>query len=682
MKSKLLAAAALAGSLALLPTEVVASKGVAPSVRAQAQAPAVLRDWKSDFMKSYKIGDRKGMARIARDHDGEVAAWILELAARVTTSPTDEDEKLYTAVGRAWSEAFNTAFADNVREFFADLDAEERAARIEVLEGYREVTTRYFKLRADAAGAARDAKLQEMGEEFDAIATQFYEIGDMYYASRAWVFAGDAFSPRAVREEAASAKRELEFLSQALDACRIFDIGDPTHTDTKSRVRTLEIAVERGAGEGADAAEAAPTALPFTFGPASTGRARAEVFDDMKKRARLTYGWDEAHPTWPSMWLGEIGSATQLPGMSGGPRVERIDDRAITVTGVDGSVSRVDLSTEPQLVETTVDGADGPRGYGFFVQVGLQTDEYLGFAANLEPTASGLTVYLKPAGAVGVEVAGEELFVSDDNFDGAFGGAVVERTGQGLPSGVTMPVFDGVFGKRDKTARPFSRLIQLGKAWHSLEVADGGAGFTVAPATALETGTVKLSFGGPDLEWLVVRGEGALADVYLALDGKKAELPVGTYRVFAGVVREKEAKALMLAGDAEPFVVTAGGTTELELGEPFRFDFSASLVADGVKVRGSNVRIVGAGGEHYYRWWGCVPKPTIHLRAPGGSWKEAGTMGRIEDIDALSARGSEGWNDAWWPLDTTVPNEVGDEYEVRLVEKKNPLFGTIDSAQE
>lgn len=680
MKSTLLVTAVLAGSLAALPSEIVAADRSA-SADTEASA-AALRDWKGDFMKSYKIGDRKGMARIAREHEGEVAAWILDLAARVTSAPTDEDEKLYTAVGRAWTESFNTAFADNVREFFADLDAEERAARLEAFQAYRDVTTDYFKLRAEAASAARDAKLQEMGEQFDTIAANFYEIGDMYYASRAWVFAGDAFSPRAVREEAASAKRELEYLTQALDACRIFDIGDPTHTETKSRVRTLEIAVERGAGEGAEAAEAAPTALPFTFGPAVSGATEAEIFDDMKKRARLTFGWDEIHPTWPSMWMGEIGQTTELPGMSGGPRVERIDVRSITVTGTDGSVARVNLTTEPQLVETTIDVGGEPVDYGFFVQVGLQTDEYLGFAANLEPTASGLTVYLKPAAALGAEVAGEELFVSDDNFDGVFGGGPVERTGQGLPAGVTMPVLDGLFGKRDKVARPFSRLVKLGKLWHSLESTEGGAGLTVAPATALETGTVKLSFGGPDLEWLVVRGEGALSDVFLAVDGKKAELPVGSYRVYAGVVREKEAKALMLAGDAEPFAVTAGGTTELELGEPFRFEFSESEVADGIKVRGGNVRIAGAGGEHYYRWWGCVPKPSIQVRAPGGSWKEAGVMERIEDIDTLAARGSDGWNDAWWPLDTTVPNEIGDEYEVRLVEKKNPLFGTIDSVVE
>lgn len=680
------AAPALLGRLAEGPSAAAAATSIdAASIdSSSARRAPVSRDWRSDFMQAYKIGDRKGMARIARENDGDVASWILEQAAALTTAPTDEKQKLFEATGRAWTEAFDTAFADNVLGYFEKLDAEERTTRLAIIGEYRDATTKYFNKRGQPMSATRDAELQELGEAFDPIAQKFYDVGDMYYASRAWVFAGDAFSPRAVREEAASAKRELEYLKKGLDACRIFDIGDPTHTQTKSRVNVLEQAVARGAGEGAGAADAGPAALPFEFGPAVEARSEAETFDDVKRRRRLTYGWDEVHPTWPSVWLGDIGSSVTLPGMSGGPLLERIELKEITVTDPDGGVQRVSLSTEPLLIETRI-ALDGEMvDYSFFAVLGKQVDDFLGFTANLEPTLAGMTIYLKPAAAVGFEIGRDELFVSDDNFDGTFGGAPIDATKNGLPKGVTLPSFDGLFSKRDKLARPFSRIVMIGKQWYRLEANAGGSSFTAAPATDIRTGEVELSYEGPDLEWLVVRGEGALEDVLFALEeGKATELPIGTYRVYMGVVREKDAKAVLLPGESEPFEITEGGELELALGGPFRYDFDSSLTGEGIKVRGYTVRVVGSAGEEYHLCWKCRPRPTLYLRSTGDSgWDEVAPMQLIDDIDTLAARGAEGWNEAWWPDDLVVENEVGDEYDARLFEKKNPLFGRIDSAAE
>jgi hypothetical protein len=673
--------------LALVPLGPLVSSHLSAPAAPAAAAPVqpAAADFRGDFQRAYKIADHAGMSKLVRDASVDAAAWLYELASSLTRQPDEERQRLFDALNRAWFDAFTTRFGDRVLAFWQGLDDAGRTRRGELYQEYFALTTTYFAKRGEPITPARNTELQAIGDRFDPIAQALFDLGDGYFASRAWMYVGDAYSPQAVGDAAAIATRELAAQKKALAACDAMDIGDRSHRECRTRVTTLEGAIARGTAKGVPDPKAEGAAkLPFEFAAPVTVAAKALELSDPKKFPRLAYGWDDAHPTWPTLYLKEVGQTAAFAGMIDGPTFERQGLLDVVVTDQDGNSSRVVLSRELQLVTTRVGRGERAVPYTFGAMVGNRDDEFQGFSANLESTASNLAIYLRPAAAVVVDVAGTPVHVLDDNLDGIFGGPPTDVTVSGVAGGTTQTAIDSVFVGKSKTPVPFSEVLQVGKAWYRLTSADNGRTFDVALATGLEVGTVQLAYKGADLEWVVVRGTKTTASLFHRLEpGKPVELPVGEYRVFSGVVRDGAAKSLLVPGDAEPFTVTAGARTDLVLGGPFRFDFSSSETPEGVKVKGTSVVVVGAGGEHYTRFWGSRPSPEVHLRkAGGGPWTKVGQLGLIDDIDELGEHGGDGWTKVWWPLDGTFENKLGDGVDVRLVEKKNPLFGKIDSAPE
>ena len=115
--------------------------------------------------------------------------------------------------------------------------------------------------------------------------------------------------------------------------------------------------------------------------------------------------------------------------------------------------------------------------------------------------------------------------------------------------------------------------------------------------------------------------------------------------------------------------------------EPYRFDFQTKREGSSVTVVGRSVVVLGKSNERYERVWNAVPRPEVSWRKAGakrGSKPEK--MGMIGDQVSMADLG--GWPALWAPLD--LPLETpglapGDEVEVQLVQKKNPLFGKVES---
>ncbi|MFT7486742.1 MAG: hypothetical protein ACI9F9_002598, partial [Candidatus Paceibacteria bacterium] len=226
---------------------------------------------------------------------------------------------------------------------------------------------------------------------------------------------------------------------------------------------------------------------------------------------------------------------------------------------------------------------------------------------------------------------------------------------------------------------------KIGETWYRLENEKSGTSLT-GYAVPMETGKINLNFKGKcgNPTWLIVKGMGKYENCYFDVMNKDTELPVGNYTLYCGEVRKgKKAqvmKTLILPPkDPDPWVVTAGGTTNVPLGAPFGFDFKFDEDGKNISVLGKTVVITGLAGERYERPWNCVPKPTASWRKKGEKrGSKAEKFKKVQSQDEINAGG---WGTAWFPVDLEIVKKgASDGSEVQLAEKKNKLFGKIESA--
>ena len=163
--------------------------------------------------------------------------------------------------------------------------------------------------------------------------------------------------------------------------------------------------------------------------------------------------------------------------------------------------------------------------------------------------------------------------------------------------------------------------------------------------------------------------------------GKKVEVPIGRWELCFGLIRKGKKmqmmKAVILPTETmKVFDVREGENVAIQTGSPFTFDYEYAVASDGVTVDGTSIRIVGAGGESYERIYGAVPIPEASVRKKGG--KRAIMTEKMKPALDQDGVQKHGWAALWKPLDKTFSVRV-DEAEVQLMEKKNRLFGKIES---
>ena len=142
--------------------------------------------------------------------------------------------------------------------------------------------------------------------------------------------------------------------------------------------------------------------------------------------------------------------------------------------------------------------------------------------------------------------------------------------------------------------------------------------------------------------------------------------------------RQQMMKALIVPSDnTRSWTVPDGETITMELGAPFDFSFKYDQDEETISVDGKSIFITGAAGESYQRLWNCVPTPELISRKKGTK--------RGKELQKLRHAGSQqeldqGWEWAWYPFNATIEkSKKGEIVELQLFEKKNKLFGKIES---
>lgn len=678
----------LLASLAVGASPLATSAVTSPSAAARAD---VHEEFLTEFKKIMPIKAWDEGAKLIKANPDVAVLRIVFTCEQIATQNSEELETLIDALRKSWERAYGTAFVDGQYRYFSFLDAAFKRERKNLKTKYDQFIARFEK----AVQEKNQVELELLAGQLEGLAKSFETIGDRFYAAQSWYMYGNCNDERH-RGNKADLKKVAESYGKAIEHHEAMGLVGRTTDELKQRYKLLvaEGWVEGGepppTPTGATPAEPGapqPAAAPVPAGPI-TAAMTFDLVDDIEEFQRPGFTTDDVYQVWTGLNFARKGSSAKFNTMEDSPTLYRVGSSDIRVDAAgDGSAEddeKIPITGNFEPVQLKLGKGPEERPWAFLCVIGLQQDMFQGIQMNLMFTDDTFQLYTVPAGSMVGRIGETEVRVLDDNMDGVYGSKPTQWAYVGLSEGVYQPEMDSlVIGSADR-AVPWSEYVQVAGQWYKLETLKGGNELVATP-TKVRTGTLKLDFDGPKPEWLIVQGSNTYENCYYDLVGQKTvEVPIGRYSLYYGEIKKgkkrQTSKCLILPGaSSSNWSVTEGETTTVELGKPFSFDFKFRREGQELTVIGGTVVVTGKNQERYERNWNAVPRPAV-------SWRKAGSRrgSKAEDMDIVldnDGINKHGWGAAWMPLDTTVKMNVGsdDAIEVQLVEKKNALFGKIES---
>jgi uncharacterized protein YukE len=652
---------------------------------AAASAPAPVQEgraeWRSAFEKAMAVGATSEMERLVKKNEDEAIEWVIETAQGFAIAPSEQLEQRMTALRTAWRGALKTGFADNVYEYYSLLDSIQREQRGKAKKRYDDAQDRWRKNqeRKDAATYG------VLWGEFEGIAGVFEEFGDHYFASQAWLMAYVCVDQNA-RGDDADLYKACRALREAAAARERIDLKDRRYKESRAAYESLKAqGYEGDPGAAGEEGGGPPASGPSKEGEAVQVELRFEMLESVEQFQRPSYVNDELHVIWNRVFLTTKGNKTRFASLGDlSPEVIRTGSAEVLVdTDGDGAGDLAwPMRGKIDPLQFEIGQGEERRPWGVLTTIGTQQDMYQGIQMNMMPTDDQASLYISPGASMVGELNGEPIRIIDENMDGIYGSYPTSWGHDGLTPGQLHPEMDSIVIGKGRQAVPFSEYQQVGGTWYRLEVLAGGKSLKAYPVE-LETGSLALKYKGGKPTWLVVRGSGKYENSYFDLTQKGVALPPGKWSLFCGELRKgkkiQTMKTLILPGPETPsWSVAVGETESVELGAPFGFDFVFEEEGKNLTVTGNTIVVTGVAGERYERPWNCVARPSASYRKKGdkkgSKAEELGTVGTQEEVVA------SGWAVAWFPKDLEIVKKGGsDDSEVQLTEKKNKLFGKIES---
>jgi len=678
---------------------VAAALALAPAAASLPAEELNTTEFLEKFRQSMKLNSKSEMASLVRHNVDTAVQAVLVTCEAIAKQSSDKLENEAAALQSAWETAFDSGFATEQYTYCSSLQL--RTDTRQLREQMKSRQYRASKRYTDSRDRENWEGLDEACGDLERIAAGFAELGDYYYSAECWYWVGLGYD-EGVRgnlakiEPAAWAYRNFV---AARDELELTD--DTIYTQVRSRLKSLEVrgsgpaeAASQGEGPGdgspTGGGRPAVTEKPgVELGAASTYELEFELLEEIDSIERPNYHSLPLPLLWPAVFLGDFGSVGRIAAFQkGGPDFIRSGAAEVQVDVDHDGVPETTIATTGNItpVEVTVKPREGELPWGFLCTV-LGNDAFFQeFQAMLEPTAEYMALYVAPAASMHGEVGEHEVRIIDGNLDGVYGSWPTLWNYQGLSEGHSQPDGDLIVIDGDKRALPWSEFVQLDDDWYRFESVERGKKLQVAPAK-VATGTLRLKSKGVSPLAFIVRGEdgGTFANSYFDVTAsrKGVEVPVGKYSLHMGLVsegkRQNVRRCLIIGGEeTATWEVTEGEVTTIEVGEPFGFDFDFEDLGDRIKVVGGSITVIGAAGERYERLWNCRVRPEVLLREVGSKKGSRGARTLlIEDQETLNVYG---YPKAWHPLDVEVEKKQdGEAVEVQLYEKKNKLFGEIES---
>jgi hypothetical protein len=652
------------------------------------------------------------MAQLVKKNQPEAVEWIVVTAELLVTGPSDAVYDQMEALQAAWKSSMQTGFAENMREYFEGLNATptRKRERVKFKLEYAKLKSDYWEndeLREGPKYVVLAAKLKSLAQSFEA-------IEDRYHASDCWTLyrmCFDEYNRGPYKDGDGRRYKVFEGAKNCLDHRGALDLKDRIYINNRQIHDHL---AANGFGEEvpADGEGAGPGAGPAKGGAGSSGKAPAArgkeilaplVFEAVEKLdafLRPSYFSDGLYVMWSAVYLGKKGGSGKLSNLQDlSPQILRSASSEVTID-LDGDGAgdeifldgkrvadgKVGLTGNMRLVQFKLGEGDEQRDWACMFATGLEKDLYQGFERGMGIYDQSVQLFHFNAGSLVGEVAGEEVVILDDNSDGIYGSPPVPWEYSGLSKGNLHPEMDSVRVGGSKRAGPWSEYQKIGDGWFKMVVSPSGRELVATPVS-LQAGTLKLKFKSGKPTWIVLRGKGKYEGSYfdiLANGSKGVDVPVGSYELFCGELRKgkgrQTAKALILPGkDMTGWEVSEGKTSMVELGGPFDFDFAFEAVGRGVNVSGESVVVVGAAGERYERPWNCRASPDVYWRDKGKSKGNKAERMKLINDQFVMLDVERSYQKVWFPLDCEFEVKA-DAVELQLREKKNTLFGKLESS--
>jgi hypothetical protein len=646
-------------------------------------------EFRTKFRQAMEIADKDAMAKLVRLYQREASQIVMDLCEAIPEGTNESIEKEVAALSSAWKTSLKSNFVDIVYKYFSRMSKEEAKARTQVGVVYNAAFRRYTATIAAKDGPGFDKSCIE----FESIAADYEKVGDYFYAARAWNVAATCVDLAYRTKDQADLPRVARDLKRCVEDCGKIEFNDTWFVEVKARYEGLKHLIENEAGGDANGGNAAPS-VPVASSAAVPVAAQFEAVPALDAFERPNYHADEIYPIWPSVYLRAKGSNGNFLAIGKLPRILRLGSSQLSLDfdGDDKPDQDFPMMGNKTVVQFPIGQGDEHRQWACITELGTNKDSFQGLQVNLSADDNQCSIYVLSAASVVGTLNGTKLRVIDDNMDGKYGSPPQPWQYQGLLAGDDQPDIDCVVVGDGKRARPWSEYLEVGGAWYQMEPVKVGMSFNATPVT-LETGKLKLVFKGEPPAFVIVQGTEKLEkSCFDLLQNGPAEVdvPVGRYKLLFGILRKGKKsqvmKALILPSKTmADWRVEAGKTTTISLGAPFAFDFEQHVEGEKLTVTGASVVVTGSSGERYERLWNCVPRPEV-------SWRKAGTkkasksekMPVVLDLNEQDEKGMRkyDWAMTWQPLNLVleVKLKTGESAEAQLVEKKNKLFGEIESS--
>jgi hypothetical protein len=657
---------------------------VALTVASSAPAQSRYDEFTKRFAQAQSVNDKPEMAKLVKTYQGEAVMRTEFLCSQVATYSTEEVEREIEALRQAWQSSMKGRFVDNYYAYLALMKPPQLKERQRLKDSFEIHRAKFVE---NQVGGGDGPVYERVAGEMEAFAGAFTQTGDNYYTAMAWMFYGLCYTTEnRDRKDVDKAKVYAGF-KNSIEAFEALDLKYKPYFELLAVYETLKA---EGWGEVAENPDAPPPGAPKASAKATSTVLTFEAISKWDAFERPNYFLDEMYQLWPALYLKGKGTSAAFDSLEKGPLVKRSTSSALEVDfNRDGTgEAEIKLTGKKTVVECDIVDGGAPRKWAFLMATGQQQDKYQGLQVNLQPEDTQMSMFYVSAASMVGTIGDQPVRIIDDNADGVYGSAPRALSYVGLSEGQFQPDMDSVVVGAGKRALPWSEFFQVGEQWFRLESVNSGTVLSATPME-VETGTIKLDFKGPAPTWVIVRGEAMLENSFFDLmaNGKSGiEVPRGIYTLYVGQVakgkKQERMKALILPGNNTPsWEVEVGKETVVKLGAPFGFSFATSKNGEAVTVLGNTVTITGSAGEFYERPWNCAPRPEGSIRKEGAKKGSKGEkMGTVMDLNEMKdGKTLYTYGHTFRPLDTVLVWKKDDPYEVQLVEKKNKLFGKIES---